>query len=116
MTRNATMSGSIAGLLFLLSALGGVLGAPVADASPAFPIKVGPTGRYLVDQNNVPFLLSGESPQALIGNLTLAEAELFFANRKAHGFNTVWINLLCNTYTGCRPDGTTFDGIPPLTI
>jgi hypothetical protein len=86
-------------------------------APPAGPgtVKVGPTGRYLVDQNGVPFLISGESPQALIGDLTESDAALFFANRRAHGFNTVWINLLCNTYTGCRADGSTWDGIPPFT-
>ena len=79
------------------------------------PLRVGPTGRYLVDQNGNPFLITGESPQALIGDLTESDAALFFANRRAHGFNTVWINLLCNDYTGCRPDGSTWDGIPPFT-
>ena len=79
------------------------------------PIKVGPTGRYLVDQKGVPFLISGESPQALIGDLTESDAALFFANRRAHGFNTVWINLLCNAYTGCQADGSTWDGISPFT-
>ena len=57
----------------------------------------------------------GESPQAMIGNLSLPDAEAFLANRKAHGFNTVWVNLLCNSSTGCNADGTTFDGIPPFT-
>ena len=85
--------------------------APVGSGS----LKVGPTGRYLVDQNGVPFLITGESPQALIGDLTESDAALFFANRRAHGFNTVWINLLCNDYTGCRADGSTWDGIPPFT-
>ena len=81
----------------------------------AYPVKVGPTGRYLVDQNGVPFLMIGESPQAMIGDLTEADAELFLAKRKSQGFNTVWINLLCNSYTGCNADGSTFDGILPFT-
>ena len=82
----------------------------------AYPVKKGSTGRYLVDQNGIPFLIAGESPQAMIGNLSEADAELFFANRRSHGFNTVWINLLCATYTGCRADGSTFDGIRPFTV
>jgi hypothetical protein len=85
-------------------------------AAPAYPVKKGPTGRYLVDQNGRPFLIVGESPQALIGNVSEAEAELFFANRQSHRFNTVWINLLCSTGTGCRPDGSTFDGILPFPL
>ena len=87
---------------------------PIGGA-PVYPVKVGPTGRYLVDQNEVPFLITGESPQATIGNLSEADAELFFANRRAHGFNTVWINLLCASYTGCRADGSTLDGVAPFT-
>ena len=87
-----------------------------ASPGPAYPVKVGPTSRYLVDQNGVPFLMVGESPQAMIGNLSLADAELFLANRQSHGFNTVWINLLCTSYTGCNANGTTFDGIAPFTV
>jgi len=89
--------------------------APLAGA-PAYPLKRSANGRYLVDQNNAPYLMIGDSPQALIVNLSEAEAEMFFADRNAHGFNTVWINLLCNTYTGCRADGTTFDGIAPFKV
>src|SRR5213083_431343 len=85
-------------------------------AAPAYPVKVGPTGRYLVDQNGVPFLMAGDSPQAMIGNLSEADAALFLANRKGHGFNTVWINLLCASYTACNADGSTFDGIRPFTV
>ena len=83
--------------------------------STAFPLKVSANGRYLVDQNDVPFLITGDSPQALAVNLSVAEADAFFADRQAAGFNLVWINLLCATYTGGRPDGSTFDGIVPFT-
>jgi len=61
---------------------------PAPSAEPAYPVKLGPTGRYLVDQTGVPFLILGESPQAMIGNLSEADAELFLSNRKSHGFNT----------------------------
>ena len=36
-----------------------------------------PTGRYLVDRSGVPFLISGDSPQTLIGDLTQSDAALF---------------------------------------
>ena len=88
---------------------------PTATATGPGPLHVDPTGRYLVDQNGTPFLITGDSPQALIGNLTESDAALFFSTRRAQGFNTVWINLLCNNYTGCRQDGETWDGIPPFT-
>src|SRR5262245_48560076 len=102
--------------LRILIWLGLCLMSGAVEAAPAYPITVGPTGRYLVDKNGVPFLIAGESPQAMIGNLNVADAELFFANRHFHGFNTVWINLLCGDYTGCNSDATTFDGVAPFTV
>ena len=82
--------------------------------APAFPLKVAEGGRYLVDQNGAPFLIAGESPQALMVNLSEEDAELFFANRQSHGFNAVWINLLCRPGTGGRADGSTYDGLLPF--
>ena len=86
----------------------------LAMRPPAYPLKVGPTRRYLVDRNGRPFLIVGDSPQALVANVSESQADRFFANRQAAGFNSVWINLLCNDYTGGRPDGTTYDGIAPF--
>jgi hypothetical protein len=88
--------------------------ADTAATPAAFPVKVADGGRYLVDQNGTPFLIAGESPQALMVNLSEKEAELFFANRRSHGFNTVWINLLCRPGTGGRADGSTYDGLHPF--
>lgn len=84
-------------------------------SAPAYPLKVSENNRYLVDAKGVPFLMAGESPQALMVNVSEADAEMFFANRRAHGFNAVWINLLCRPGTGGRKDGSTFDGIVPFT-
>jgi Protein of unknown function (DUF4038)/Putative collagen-binding domain of a collagenase len=74
-------------------------------------------GRYLDDQNNAPFLIAGDSPQGLISRLNEKEIEDFFADRQAHGFNTLgWVDVLnagrdfpTNTYA------TTPDGIRPFT-
>jgi hypothetical protein len=84
-------------------------------ARVAYPLKMGSTRRYLVDQRGRPFMIVGDSPQALVANLSLDDAKLFMANRAAAGFNSLWINLLCDGYTGGRPDGSTFDHIIPFT-
>jgi hypothetical protein len=68
-----------------------------------------------VDQHGAPFLIVGDAPQSLIANLSEADAATYFAARQAQGFNALWINLLCDTYTGCRSDGSTYDGILPFT-
>jgi hypothetical protein len=84
-------------------------------AAPAYPLKRSLTGRYLVDQANAPCLIVGDSPQSLIVNLATNDAAMFFADRNAHGYNSMWINLLCSTYTGGRADASTLDGIVPFT-
>ena len=91
------------------------VGTTSLPAAPAFPLKSSTNNRYLVDQNNVPFLIVGDAPQALIANLSQTEAATYVANRKKYGVNTLWIDLLCNWPEVCRKDATTFDGIAPFT-
>ena len=100
----------------LICALIAILLVPqFAMAQVAFPLKASANKRYLVDQNNAPFLMMGDSPQSLFVNLSLTDAETYFANRAAKGFNTLWVNLLCADGTGGRSDATTYDGIAPFT-
>ncbi len=80
-----------------------------------FPLEVGSTGRFLVDQKGNPFLMIGDAPQALIINASVAEARLLLANRASHGINTVWIMLIGGVYDGGRADGSTLDGLVPFT-
>jgi hypothetical protein len=86
----------------------------VTDA-PARLLRPSPNNRYLVDQDGVPFLIAGDAPQSLTVNLSTSEADMYFANRQRHGFNALWVNLLCNDGTAGRPDGSTYDGIVPFT-
>ncbi len=110
-------------LLLVLASLGSPLvAAQVGAASPkaiapAYPVKVSANGRYLVDQNNIPFLIAGDTPQGLISRLSEAQADRYFADREAHGFNTVgWIDVTCagNDYPENKK-GSTYDGIQPFT-
>ena len=59
-----------------------------------YPVRKSANGRYLVDQLNQPFLITGDAPQSLMVNISTSEAEMYFANRASHGFNALWINLL----------------------
>lgn len=107
--RNLAMVRGTAAGLFLAMAVTGSLAAPV------FPLKPSANNRYLVDQNNVPYLMTGDAPQAMVGNLSVAQAKFFIKNRAQYGVNALWVNLLCDSYTACNSDGTTFDGIAPFT-
>jgi Protein of unknown function (DUF4038)/Putative collagen-binding domain of a collagenase len=92
----------------------GILGSP---DGPAYPLKASANNRYLVDQNDTPFLMVGDSPQHLITNLSQKEAAAFMANRRGYGINTLWINLLCIfTFASCNREAKTFDGIVPFFV
>ena len=87
---------------------------PTRPETPVYPLKASANNRYLVDQNNEPFMIVGDSPQSLIGRMSKSDAAFYMANRQRYGINTLWVNLLCNNATACNADGTTFDGIPPF--
>ena len=61
---------------------------------PTFPLLVSENGRYLLDQQDRPFRIQGDSAQSMIVNLTLDEAAQYLDDRSAKGFNTVNVNLL----------------------
>jgi hypothetical protein len=90
--------------------------ASLSPVKPAYPLKASANNRYLIDQDNVSFLMIGDAPQTLIANLSQAEAAAYMANRRTYSINTLWIDLLCNFSDGCNKDATTFDGIAPFTV
>ena len=85
-------------------------------SAPAYPLKVSANHRYLVDQNNIPFLIAGEVPQPLVAMVSVADAARYFDDRQAHGFNAMWIDVLVASpyYPDSRDDGGTYDGILPF--
>jgi hypothetical protein len=113
-------------LLAVLSLLGAVLAIKEAAAAPrnvpaaslpAYPLKVSENHRYLIDQNNTPFLIAGDVPQVIVTMASTAEAANYFDDRQAHGFNALWIDVLVASpyYPESRDDGGTYDGILPFT-
>src|SRR5438093_390021 len=115
--RNLPISGMFRGNLnfwfvVLVSCLGFV--AEVV-CRPAYPLKMSVNKRYLVDQNNRPFLMIGDAPHSLVVNVTIANAALYLHDRASHGINTLWVELLCTSYVNGRPDGSLLNGILPFT-
>ncbi|MFI9386857.1 DUF4038 domain-containing protein [Kutzneria sp. NPDC052558] len=81
----------------------------------AWPTSASADGRYLLDQLGRPYLISGDSPQGLFVTMSQEQAEDYFADRRAGGFNALWINSLVPPDQGGHPDDATFDGITPFT-
>jgi hypothetical protein len=79
------------------------------------PVKASSNGRYLVDQNNNPWLLMADSPQAMICTIDAADMATYMSARQSEGFNAINADAICTTYTGGNANGTAFDGTPPFT-
>jgi hypothetical protein len=102
------------GIMLLSAAILAIAHTAVAQA--AFPLRLSENHRYLVDQNGKPFLIVGDTPQGLMGRLTEQDAEYYFADREAHGFNALgWVDAMCagNDYP-TNKDAVTPDGIKPF--
>jgi hypothetical protein len=59
----------------------------------AFPLKVSENRRYLVDARGKPFFLLGDTPWFL-QKLKLEDVRLVLEDRKAKGFNTLFLEIL----------------------
>jgi hypothetical protein len=59
-----------------------------------FPLRVAPGGRHLVDADERPFLMQGDSSWSLFSVPTLEEVDEYLADRAARGFNAVVADLI----------------------
>lgn len=74
-------------------------------ASPVYPLKVGPTHRYLVDQANVPVFINGDTPWSLAAQVSKEDVLLYLKNRKALGVNSIIVTIPEGHYCDdCRGD------------
>lgn len=60
------------------------------DASAVFPLQASANGRYLVDQNGVPFRIQGEASWDAHINLNLTDLRAYLDDRQAKGFNALF--------------------------
>jgi hypothetical protein len=74
-----------------------------ATSSNAFPLRVEPGKRYLIDANDRPFLIHGDSPWSLIVQLTREEVDRYLDDRQARGFNTLLVNLIEHKFAKNAP-------------
>jgi hypothetical protein len=65
-----------------------------------FPLTISPNRRYLVNRNNQPFLIHGDTAWSLITGISEVEADSYLANRAAKGFNAIIVNLIEHKFNG----------------
>jgi hypothetical protein len=66
----------------------------------AFPLKIGSSRRFLVDQKDQPFLVHGDAAWSMITALNEEEVKLFLANRAQKGLNALIVNLVEHKFNG----------------
>jgi hypothetical protein len=64
---------------------------------PNFPLIPISNGRYLIDQNNTPFLYHADTGWRIFTRLTRDEVIVYLDDRKARGFNTLHVMVLVST-------------------
>lgn len=86
----------------------------MSDASAqAFPLKVSDDGRHIVDQNDKPFFINGDTAWSLIGQVSKADAELYLRDCAENGFNSVIVTLVEGYYADNAP--ANYYGVEPFT-
>ena len=61
----------------------------------------------MLDASNAPFLIIGDAPHSILANLSNSDAVTYLTDRGQRGFNALWIELLCDSYTfGYGDEGT----------
>jgi hypothetical protein len=72
----------------------------LSDEATAYPLKISANRRFLVDQNDRPFLIHGDTAWSLISALDASQVEHYLANRAAKGFNALIVNLIEHKFNG----------------
>lgn len=80
----------------------------------AFPLRIEPGQRYIVDNNGQPFLLQGDTPWSIVGQLTNAQINEYLDDRMARGFTAILFNAPEAYYTNQTPSYLNVDGEPPF--
>jgi chitodextrinase len=91
-----------------------VITTTAAASGPAYPLKVSNNGRYLVNQNNQPVFILGDTGWALITQLDNADAATYLADRASRGMNIISVAAADNIYQTNAPEdfygNVPFDG------
>ena len=106
------------GVVFPLRVSNGVL--QTASGQPYLILGDAPQGA-----NNIPLCKAGNTYALCTGTGdTIAGAQTdsaqrtflaYIKDRQAQGFNSLWINILCEAYTACNNNGSTQEGNYPFT-
>src|SRR4029077_16985942 len=101
------MQHSLSIFLLVVAGLWNAVLPATAAPSSVYPLHPSANGRYMLDASNAPFLIIGDAPHSILAKLNNSDAVTYLTNRGQRGFNALWIELLCDSYTfGYGDEGT----------
>ena len=100
------------GLAFIPLLAGALAGDALAVRAASFPLKVSTNHRYLVDQDDEPFLVVGDTPWSLIAQLSEPDLTRYLEDRHHRGFNSIIVNLIEHKF--CTHPPRTRSGVAPF--
>ena len=93
------MKHSLSIFLLVVAGLWNAVLSATLPTSSVYPLHPSANGRYMLDASNAPFLIIGDAPHSILANLNNSDAVTYLTDRGQRGFNALWIELLCNSYT-----------------
>ena len=101
------MKHSLSIFLLVVAGLWNAVLPGTSPTSSVYPLRPSANGRYMLDASNAPFLIIGDAPHSILANLNNSDAVTYLTDRGQRGFNALWIELLCDSYTfGFGNEGT----------
>jgi hypothetical protein len=79
-----------------------------------FPLKVSSEGRYLVDQDGIPFFIAGDTPWIITTNVSYSDAEYYLNAVQSLGVTAILCDLI-NHYGGANAPSNYYND-PPFNI
>jgi hypothetical protein len=96
--KSVTVCAGVFGVLFWAGFAAGGEGPLISST-----VKVHPQGRYLVDRQDRPFLVVGDTAWSLIVQLSPADIDRYLDDRHAKGFNSIIVNLIEHKFSSDPP-------------
>ena len=101
------MKHSLSIFLLVVAGLWNAVLPATPPTSSVYPLHPSANGRYMLDASNAPFLIIGDAPHSILAKLNNSDAVTYLTDRGQRGFNALWIELLCDSYTfGYGTEGT----------
>lgn len=87
-----------------------------AQSNPHFPLKLIRSGRHLVDQKNIPFLIKEFSAWGMIQALSETDEMAMMDSLKKTGFNTLLVSIISNAVDQMGGNPPYWKGISPFNV